>query len=276
MDSAAAWKQFYADERERLGRDALLAMANDAAPLRLRDGGAIVIPHTRIEVTGDQIASAVATVLASGVERVLALGVLHGARREDRQRVAAARAGDAEACAELRGVHREDGLASEEFSLDGFLEMLTLATERVGRSVDVVRRYPFLVGDDPESLPGIDELDRLVAGGALLVATTDPIHHGHAYGTEPTACLDADDPATLTTARSAIDDQLAALAAHRFGEFQALAELHRSDFRDTGPVTAQLVGSRFDPAVHDLALVDYADVLGAASPSWVAGALITA
>ena len=275
MDSAADWKQFYADERRRLGPGALLAMVDEATPLDLREGGAIVIPHTRIEVTGDQIAAAVATVLASGVDRVLALGVLHGARREDRGRVAAARAGDAEARAELRGVHREDGLASEEFSLDGFLEMLSLATERAGRAVEVVCRYPFLVGDDPESLDGLDELERLVADGALLVATTDPIHHGHAYGTAPADCLDADDPATTANARAAIDDQLAALADHRFGDFQALTELHHSDFRDTGPAVALLVRRAMAPNVHDLSLVDYAQVLGAASPSWVAGALIT-
>ena len=78
MDSAFAWKQFYAAE-----------------PLDVRDGGAIVIPHTRIEVTGNQIAVAVATVLASGAVRVLALGVLHGARRADRDLVSAARAGEA-------------------------------------------------------------------------------------------------------------------------------------------------------------------------------------
>src|SRR5438045_4103426 len=119
-------------------------MVDEAVPLDVRAGGAVVIPHTRIEVTGDQIAAAVATVLASGVERVLALGVLHGARRADRDRVAAARAGDLDARAALRGVHDEAGLASEEFSLDAFVEMLSLATEREGRSVEVVRRYPFL------------------------------------------------------------------------------------------------------------------------------------
>jgi hypothetical protein len=275
MDSAAAWKQFYADERRRLGPAALLAMVDDANPLDVRAGGAIVIPHTRLEVTGDQIAAAVATVLASDADRVLALGVLHGARRADHDRVAAARAGDAEARAALRGTHDDDGLASEEFSLDGFVEMLSLATDRVGRSVDVVCRYPFLVGDDPASLDGIDELERLVADGVVLVATTDPIHHGHAYGTAPDDCLDPGDPRTVTAARRAIDDQLAALSDHRFTEFQALTERHRSDFRDTGPVVAHLVGSGFDPVVHDLALVDYAEVLHAATPSWVAGALVT-
>lgn len=275
MDSAAAWKDFYDGERRRLGPDALLAMVDEASPLDVRAGGAIVIPHTRIEVTGDQIAAAVNAVLTSGAEQVLGLGVLHGARRADRERVAAARAGDVDALAALRGVHDEAGLASEEFSLDGFVEMLALAADRAGRSIDVVRRYPFLVGDDPASLAGIDELEQIVAGGALVVATTDPIHHGHAYGTPPAGCLDPHDPATMSTARSAIDDQLAALSDQRLADFQQLTERHRSDFRDTGPVLAHLVGSGFEPAVHQLALVDYADVLDAASPSWVAGALVT-
>ncbi len=71
------------------------------------------------------------------------------------------------------------------------------------------------------------------------------------------------------------DDQLAALSDHRFDDFAQLAEQHRSDFRDTGPVLAHLVGCGFESQIHDLSLVDYADVLDAASPSWVAGALVT-
>ncbi|HEX6657457.1 MAG TPA: hypothetical protein VF065_05210 [Ilumatobacter sp.] len=275
MDSAFAWKQFYAEERERLGRDRLLAMVDEAERLDVRDGGAIVIPHTRIEVTGNQIAVAVATVLASGAERVLALGVLHGARRADRDLVAAARAGDGDAIATLRGVHDEHGLAAEEFSLDGFLEMLTLAADRAGRSMEVARRYPFLVGEEPASLDGLEELEQLVGDGALLVATTDPVHHGYAYGTAPSECLDPEDPRTMAVARSAIGDQLGALSDHRFGDFAQLTEQHRSDFRDTGPTLAQLVGRGFASEIHDLALVDYADVLEAARPSWVAGALVT-
>lgn len=275
MDSAHEWKRFYAAERARIGDAALAARVEAAPPLDLADGGAIVVPHTRIEVTGDQIATAVSTVLASGADRVLALGVLHGARRVDRDRVAAARRGDVLALHELRGVHDEHGLAAEEFSLDGFVELLTLAADRAGRSVDVVRRYPFLVGDDPTTLPGLEELERLVAGGALLVATTDPIHHGHAYGTPHDECLDPAAPSTVSAAMMAIDDQLAALSDHRHRHFAELAGRHRSDFRDTGPVMAHLVGRGFTARVHDLALVDYAEVLGVPAPSWVAGALIT-
>ena len=226
-------------------------------------------------MTGNQIAAAVSTVLVSGADRVLALGVLHGARRADRERVAAARCGDATALDALRGVHDEEGLASEEFSLDAFVEMLSLATERSGRAIDVVRRYPFLVGAAPATLPGLDELEDLVADGAVLVATTDPIHHGHAYDTAPADCLDPDEPQTMATARAAVDDQLAALSDQRFADFQAITERDHSDFRDTGPVLAHLVGAGFEPTVHQLALVDYAEVLDAAHPSWVAGALVT-
>ncbi len=275
VESALDWKRYYAAERSRLGRGALRAHLAGAVPMQLRDGGAIIVPHTRIEVTGHQIAAAVATVLASGVDRVLALGVLHGARRADRDRVAMARSGDRVALAELRGVHDESGLAAEEFSLDGFVELLELAANDAGRRIDVVRRYPFLVGDDPATVPGIEDLQHLLAEGAMLVATTDPVHHGHAYGTCPGECLDHTSRSARHSARSAVDAQFAALRDHRFADFAHLAERHRSDFRDTGPVTAYLVGEGFDPIVHDLELVDYASALGADRPSWVAGALVT-
>jgi hypothetical protein len=275
MESAYEWKRYYRTERDRMGAKRLLELVDAAQPLALAAGGAIVIPHTRMEATGDQIARAVATVLAARADRVLALGVLHGARRVDRSEVALARSGDADAIKDLRGVHEEAGLASEEFSLDGFVEMLTLAADRAGRRVDIIRRYPFLVGDDPATLPGMDQLERLVGGGALIVATTDPIHHGHAYGTAPHDCLDPVDPDTVASARSAIDDQLAALSDHRFADFGRLMARDRSDFRDTGPTLAHLVGAGFSSTMHDLALVDYSEPFAAPPPSWVAGALVT-
>jgi hypothetical protein len=276
VDSALAWKRYYAGERSDLGRDHLLALLADTPPLALGPATAIVVPHTRLEVTGRQIAAAVNGLVAVGVERVLALGVLHGARRRDATAVAAARAGDAASLAALRGVHAEDGLAAEEFSLDGFGELLALAAERAGRPIELVRRYPFLVGDDPATLPGLDELAGLLAAGARLVVTTDPVHHGHAYGTPPPDCADGTDANTVAAVHAALEAQLGALSGHRFAAFQELADGHRSDFRDTGPVMAVLLGRGFSHTVHELALVDYADVLEAPRPTWVAGALVTA
>lgn len=280
MESAYEWKRYYEAERARLGTEAMLALVDDAQSngvLRSLEGGggAIVIPHTRFEITGDQIAAAVAMVLASGVDRVLALGVLHGARRIDRQRVDLARGGDVTARDELRGVHDEDGLAAEEFSLDAFSELMSLAAAREDRCVEVLRCYPFLVGDDPTSLPGIRDLEQIVDAGALIVATTDPVHHGHAYGTPETQCADPAQATTIAAARTAIDDQLRALSEHRFADFERLVERDRSDFRDTGPVLAHLLGPHFASEVHGLALVDYAGALNAPAPSWVAGALVT-
>lgn len=275
IDSAHAWRRYYRDERRRLGRPHLLDLLDAAEPLPLRPGGAIVVPHTRLEVTGRQIARAVTTVLAAGAARVLAIGVLHGARRADVELVRSARAGDDEARTQVRGVHTVSGLASEEFSLDAFEEMLAIAAARAGRTIEVIARYPFLVGSDPGSLPGLDELAAVRSDGALLVATTDPLHHGRAYGTPPDDCLDRDLPATVQLARAAIGAQLDALADHRYDEFAVLCEHHRSDFRDTGPVVAELLGDAFDPIVHDLALVDYAEALAAPDPTWVAGALMT-
>jgi hypothetical protein len=273
VDSAYAWKRYYAAERARLGPVHLDELLDAAAPLAIPDRGAVVVPHTRLEVTGEQIAAAANGVVASGAERVLAIGVLHGARRADAARVAAARAGEPAAVAELRGVHTEDGLAAEEFSLDGFVAMLAVAASRAGRSIDVVARYPFLAGIAPASLPGLDELASI--DDAVLVVTTDPMHHGHAYGATPGECVDPADPLTIDTVRGAVDAQFELLAAHRFGEFQDMAARQRSDFRDSGPVMAVLVGAGFGWTIHDLALVDYSEALAAPAPSWVAGALCT-
>ena len=109
----------------------------------------------------------------------------------------------------------------------------------------------------------------------MLVVTTDPMHHGHAYGDAPHECVDASEPATIDTVRGAVEAQFGLLAEHRFGEFQEMAARHRSDFRDSGPVMAALVGAGFSWTIHDLALVDYSEPLDAPIPSWVAGALCT-
>ncbi len=279
MDSAHDWRRYYAAERARLGVGHLHRLLDEAAAspvaVTVPAGGAIVIPHTRLEVTGAQIASAANAVVATGAERILALGVLHGARRCDADSLPAARSGDADAIVALRGIHDEHGLAAEEFSLDAFVEMTALAAARVGRHVEVVQRYPFLVGDDPATLPGLDELRELIDGGAVLVVTTDPIHHGHAYGTPTEDCCDEHDPQTVVTARAAIAEQLQLLSTHRFADFQAMTARHHSDFRDTGPVMAWLLGQGFTAEIHDLALVDYTLALEAPPPSWVAGALMS-
>ncbi|HEY3818727.1 MAG TPA: hypothetical protein VGL81_16265 [Polyangiaceae bacterium] len=277
MKSAAEWKTFYARERESLG-DVGLAQRLDRAPeLELGRGEALVFPHTMLAVTGHLTAAVARAVMRSGADEVLALGVLHGGREQDAERVKRARDGDPAARGSLRRVHAAaDALCAEEFSLDGFLALLALAAAREGRTPPrVVARYPFLVGDDPATLPGLDDVLRL-AERLPVVATTDPLHHGAGYGTPEGARRAESDAGTPLYARTAIERQLDQLLHGEWTAFQELAATVRSDFRDTGPVLACALPATAERRgeLLELHLVDYAEVLRAERPTWVAGPLM--
>jgi hypothetical protein len=277
VKSAAEWKDFYARERASLG-DAGLAERLERAPVvELRQGEALIFPHTKMTVTGHLTAAVARAVVRSGADEVLALGVLHGAREADAKRVKRARAGDPIARGALRRVHTgEDAVCAEEFSLDGFQALLAFESAREGRKPPrVVARYPFLVGDELARLPGLDDLVRL-AERMPVVATTDPMHHGAGYGTAEHARRGEHEAATLTFARFSIQKQLDMLMDGKWVAFQQLADLVRSDFRDTGPVLAHALrrGTPLRGEIVELHLVDYADVLGTPPPTWVAGPLV--
>jgi len=220
------WKPFYEAERERLGKDAMCAMLERAPRVT---GRAVIFPHTRLEVTGDQVAAAVRFAVESGADEVLAIGVLH----------------------------RE---MKEEFSLDAFDALLALSKKP---SLRVHRRFP------PES---VDEIDA-VARRMPIVATCDPLHQGIGYGDSPETARAAADSHDF--ARASIESQLRALSAHDFGAFAAECARVRSDFKRSGPAFARAIGRGFSFELRELELVDYSKALGAAAPTWVAGALIT-
>lgn len=277
VKTARAWRSYYAAERARLGEAGLLALLARAPAVELPPGGALVFPHTRLETSGELVAAAALACVRSGRESVLALGVLHGAREVDAELVRRARAGEPGAREILRRVHGPAGHASEEFSLDGFAALLELAARREGRKPPrLLARFPFLVGETPRDLEGFEELRDLVASGAALVATADPIHHGAGYGTPAGERLDPGEPATRELARQSVARGLELLAAGDHAGFLEHAARERSDFRDPGPVLAELLRERggFRSTVEGLALVDYAAVLGAEAPTWVAGALV--
>ena len=286
MKTARAWKEYYGRERAALGEPGLCARLEHAEgwvdPLLavLAHGGALVFPHTRLEVSGDLPAAAALAVVRSGREEVLALGVLHGAREEDAPLVQAARVGnDPAARAILRRVHGpgvpdDAGRWAEEFSLDNFGALLEAAARRDGRPAPrVVRRFPFLTGPTPADLPGMEELAALVAGGAALVATTDPIHHGVGYGMPPEETWPLAAASTATLARAAVEEGFQRLAARDYAAFLDHAATLRSDFRDVGPVLAHLLPAATHFAIHELRLVDYAEAFAADPPTWVAAAL---
>ena len=279
--SAREWKTFYAAERRELGEAGLEALLDRAPRVDLPLRGALVFPHTRLSTSGELAAAAALAVVRAGCDEVIALGVLHGAREEDAELVRRAREGAPIARAALRRVHGpgatgDRGHASEEFSLDGFHALVELAARRAGRAAPrIVARYPFLVGDRADDLPGMDDLRARVDDGAALVATADPMHHGAGYGARPEDRLAEEDPQTLDFVRWSVERGFAMLAARDVAGFLRHAAEVRSDFRDAGPAMAWLVDpeGRLRAEIEELRLVDYADVLDAPPPTWVAGAL---
>lgn len=274
---AAEWKTFYAHEREKLGEVGIAERLDRAPDLALPAGGALVFPHTMLSVTGHLTAAVARAVLRTGADEVLALGVLHGGRKSQADVVKRARGGELAARTSLRKLHPStDPFCAEEFSLDNFVAFLELAARREGKKPPRVRAYyPFLVGDDPEHLPGMPEVAKL-AERMPVVATTDPIHHGNGYGTALEALRREKDEATKTWARTCIESQLDLLARTQWSAFARLCAEVRSDFRDVGPVLGWLTGRGGAPrgAIVELHLVDYAEVLGADPPTWVAGPLM--
>jgi hypothetical protein len=273
--SARAWKAYYARERDELGDVGMRALFDRAPRIALPTEGALVFPHTKARVSGHLVAAVARAVIDARCDEVVALGVLHGARERDAELVKKARAGDATALAALRRVHDERSpYVEEEFSLDGFRALLDVAASIAGRSAPRVHaRFPFLVGETPHDLPGLDDLRSLRARGCVVVATTDPIHHGVGYGNDVESAQPIASTKTIGFACACIDAQLDALSKRDFTAFQRAVVDARSDFRDVGPVLAMLLDEA-NGSMRDLVLVDYADALSTPSPTWVAAPLI--
>lgn len=272
--SARAWKDYYAREREELAERGLRALFDRAPRIALPVDGALVFPHTKARVTGHFVAAVARALLDARPDEVVVLGVLHGARERDAERVTRARAGDADALRALRGIHDATSpLVSEEFSLDALLALIEIAAALQGIAVPRLHlEYPFLVGDRVDDLPGLDELRALVRRGCAVVATTDPIHHGIGYGTPPNEALAIDRNETIGFACARIDAQLESLSMRDFPRFRREAEASRSDFRDVGPVLATILEGA-NGSMRELELVDYSDALSTRAPTWVAGPL---
>lgn len=264
-----------------LGPDGISRLLDEAEPL-VPDAAAIIFPHTRLSTSGALAAAAALAVLRSGADEVLTLGVLHGARERDADLVRRARQGEPAALASLRRVHGpgaplDAGHADEEFSLDGFTALLEAAARRQGRPPPrLLARYPMLTGAQPETLPGMDELFCALERGATLVATADMVHHGTGYGTPEDRRIERNSEAAMTIVRATVEEMLALLAARDFVAHERRCVEVRSDFRDAGPVFAQLAAARgvSRPVLLDMRLVNYADVLRAPEPTWVAAALV--
>jgi hypothetical protein len=252
----------------------------DLAPV-LEAGGALVFPHASIGTCGHQIAAVANACLDADCSVVLALGVLHALTPELADARARVADGGDPAAEPLRGV-QGPGVEStaahdhwrNEFSLDNF-RFLVAAAARV-RNVEppqIVERFPFLVGDEPATLDGMAELERIVQDGAAVVATSDPVHHGLAYGDELDDAL-AFDAGGRELADRTIREGLALLATDDYTAWQQHCIAARNDARDVGIILRHLLGP-LSGRIVDLTADDMTTAYDAPPPSWVATALMT-
>jgi hypothetical protein len=104
----------------------------------------------------------------------------------------------------------------------------------------------------------------------VLVATADPVHHGHGYGD---AAPLAPESGGLAMARERIEEGLALLAAGDHTAYQRHCVRTKSDARDVGQVLRHLLGP-CQGRLHDLVADDMSAPYQAPPPTWVAGALV--
>ncbi len=245
----------------------------------LQTGGAVVFPHATLSVCGHQIAAAVHACLDSGASRVLVLGVLHALTEElEEARVRVGQGG--EPAREPSWGIQGPGLAGREdwrreFSLLHFLFLFTQEVKRRGIAApELLVRYPYLAGGHPERLPGISELDEWVRGGAVLVATTDPLHHGIGYGESPETAL-APNEGGLELAQRHIKEGLQLLSVGDYLGYQQQCIATKSDGGDVGQVLRHLLRQPLEVTILDIVADDMSEPYQKPPPTWVAGALIT-
>jgi hypothetical protein len=274
------FKQLALAAHSRLGIDGARRLLDagrawDLAPT-LRAGGAVIFPHAGIETCGHLIAAAVHAALDAGANQVLVIGVLHALTAEleaARGRVAAGGDPGSEPSWGIQGPgleRREDW--RHEFSLDHFLFLWGEETRHRGvGGPELILRYPYLAGERPERLPGIDELEQL-ARDAVIVATADPFHHGVGYRDPPERAL-LPEHGGLDLARHKIAKGFALLGTGSYREYNQHCVDNKSDARDVGQAVRHLMGP-FTATIHELVAEDTSAAYGAAPPTWVAGGLI--
>ncbi len=248
-----------------------------AAPLSA--GGVLVFPHAGVHDCGYQIAACVQAALDSRADNVVVLSVLHAfTQAMEAARVAVA-AGADPAQFEFWGIQGPGIEGRREWQGDHALISwrhfwrAELARRGIApdKAPNVHERYPYLAGGQPQNLPGIDELARLMED-AVVVSTADPFHHGIGYGDAPEATYDHD-AAGLAHAQSVIEAGIKLLEAGDYAAYNQHCIEAKSDARDTGQVYRYLRGP-MTGNVLDLSYTDSSDLYDQPKPTWVAGALI--
>lgn len=273
-------QELYRAEHEALGEAGTLALLERSEEwdqsATLAAGGVVVFPHAGVADCGHQIAAAVRACLDCGADRVLVISVLHAfTDAMEAARVAVADGADPSEFS-FWGIQGPGITGRSEWlgdhALYSFRHFWKTETRRRGiAGPQVIERYPYLAGGHPERLPGIEELQQL-APGAAIVSTADPFHHGIGYGDPPEQALHPGEGG-LDLARSRIEQGIALLEQQDYWGYNQHCVEAKSDARDAGQVFAYLRGP-LRGRILDLAVTDATDLYRAPPPTWVAGALI--
>ncbi len=287
------------------GADASLVAA-------VRRGAVLSFPHTALAYAGPLQARVVRSLLDAGVERILALGVLHSGgvdvyrmaldERESAGRRAAAfgvvRGAflHAEGAAETpfgtvpawRPNHpgnvarfERGGLLDAEFSLDTFLTVCRAGADALGRRpIPVLAAYVGMTRDPVSgAFSAADELAAWVEAErdakTAVVTTGDLVHYGTGYGDAWVGGAPVDRGSLVAAIRPEVEGCLK--AAFSRGDRAEAYVMSRgrllNDQREILPVIAAYLGVPVPFEVLSFDLSDYAPILGVAAPCFVASAL---
>ncbi len=310
------WKRYYQEERQAGGaREAIEAwlIADSVVAEAVGRRAVASFPHTALRYAGPaQARVARALYDDRGVERVLALGVLHGGgldvyrtalddQASPTQRAAAFRVvGGAflpvgralettygslpgwSPPAEAEEVRRDrDGLLGSEFSLDTFASVLRVAADALGRPP--LPLLPLFIGMTRDPVSGSFKVARAVGdwirscadASTAVVATGDLVHYGTAYGGAWAPGSPASRDALEGVLRPDVERALAAAFVDRNWEeaYRLSRDRLGNDQREMLAVVSSYLGPGASASLLSFDLSDYSEILGVAPPCFVASAL---
>ena len=272
--------RIYADEHSALGEEGTLRLLDEGRKwdlsATLNAGGVLMFPHAGVAECGHQIAAVVNACLDSGAGRVLLVSVLHALTDElEAARVRVAQGADPNQ-EPLRGIQGPGLPGSDDWRSDhvlySFRHLWQAETKRRGiAGPQVIERYPYLAGGRPDTLPGIEELEH-IARDAVIISTSDPVHHGIGFGDPPEKAL-APEEGGLEYARQLIEEGIELLERGDYWGYNQHCVRARNDARDAGQVFRYLCGP-LEGRILDLTSSDTTELYNAPAPTWVAAALV--
>jgi hypothetical protein len=277
--------ELYAREHAALGVKGTLEMLEKARgwnilselTATLSAGGVAVFPHAGVADCGHQIAAAVHACLDSGAEKVVFISVLHAFTDEmHAARVDVAHGGSA-AKWRFWGIQGTglDGPRQEwqrDHSPMSFRHFWAAEIKRRGiKGPKVFERYPYLVGGQPDILPGIDELAQLCED-AVVVSTADSFHHGIGYGDSPEKSFYPHEGG-LELAKNTIEEGMSILGRGDYLGYNQHCVVAKSDARDAGQVFRYIRGP-MTGRILEMTHSDATQLYKSSPPTWVAAALM--